>query len=240
MRLRLGLLQDQASIDRQIAKEAAEALAKKRETEIPTVKTEAETKAEESLSAKEKKEIADKVKSSSKPKIRPLSEAKAIDSGATFISETFLFGVALSTIIFESWRQRRKEANRRGDVADKLRELEEKDKIQRQLLEELQREIEELRAGKGRVVSQGGSAWYWPLGSKEKQQLDTSDEKVKALLAQLRYEDPALSTPIAAANVSLETGIVAPGNDSSQTRGADVKRSSKTRDALPSSGSKTR
>jgi myosin-1 len=46
MRLRLGLLRDTAAIEQQAAKEAAEAEARKFKPKIPTVKTEADTKAE--------------------------------------------------------------------------------------------------------------------------------------------------------------------------------------------------
>lgn len=95
MRFRLGLLQDTAAIEKQIAKEAAEHQAKKHKHEAPTVKTEAHTKADEAAAAREK-ESGEKPKpksSSRQPKIRPLSEAKAIDLGANFVSETFLFVV---------------------------------------------------------------------------------------------------------------------------------------------------
>jgi len=145
MRLRLGLLQDQAAIDRQIAREAKEAQLKKHKIEVPTVKTEAQTKADEAAATKEKATDKAQPTLQAKPKIRPLSEAKAIDSGATFISEGFLFGVTLSTILFETWRSRRKENNRREDVAEKLRNLEEQDQAKWQLLDELQREVEVLR-----------------------------------------------------------------------------------------------
>ena len=147
MRLRLGLLQDQAAIDRQIAREAKEAQLKKHKIEVPTVKTEAQTKADEATPTKEKEKATDKAQPTlqAKPKIRPLSEAKAIDSGATFISEGFLFGVTLSTILFETWRSRRKENNRREDVAEKLRNLEQQDQAKWQLLDELQQEVEVLR-----------------------------------------------------------------------------------------------
>lgn len=156
MRLRLGLLQDQAAIDRQIAREAKEAQIKKHKHETPTVKTEAEMKADEAAAAKKDDAGMERAKSTSqsKPKIRPLSEAKAIDSGATFISETFLFAVALSTIVFEAWRSRRKENTRREDVAEKLRNLEEQDKAKWELLDELQREVDMLRSGsKGKPAS---------------------------------------------------------------------------------------
>ena len=169
MRLRLGLLQDQAAIDRQIAREAAEAVAKKKKADIPTVKTEAETKADEAGELKEKEKGSSKSVPKSTPRIRPLSEAKAIDSGATFISETFLFGVGLSLIVFESWRQRRKETTRRGDVAEKLKELEEKDIEKWELLDELQREVQDLRAREreGAGAGKAGQSWFWNASKKD-------------------------------------------------------------------------
>jgi optic atrophy 3 protein len=143
--MRLGILQDTAAIDRAHAKEAAEAAAKKHKSEIPTVKTEAQMKADEKAAVKAAKESAEP-KAAPKPRIRPLSEAKAVDTGATFISEAFLFGVAASLIFFESWRSRRKETSRREDVADRLTELEESEKAARRTLVELEREVFQLRA----------------------------------------------------------------------------------------------
>lgn len=56
-------------------------------------------------------------------KVRPLNENKAIENGATFLSETFIFSVAGGLILFESWRQRQKELTRRENVADDIRTL---------------------------------------------------------------------------------------------------------------------
>lgn len=149
MRLRLGLLRDTAAIEKQAAREAAEAAAKKHKQSIPTVKTEAQTLADGKAAreaAKDKSKTSEASKPAPKPRIRPLSEAKAIESGATFISEAFLFGVAGSLIIFESWRSRRKETTRREDIADRLGELEESERAARRALVELEREVLVLRA----------------------------------------------------------------------------------------------
>jgi len=170
MRLRLGLLRDTAAIERQIAKEAAEAKAKKHKAEIPTVKTEAQTKADEAAEAREKKETGEKVKAAVKPRIRPLSEAKAIDSGANFISETFLFLVAGGLIVFESFRSRRKETTRREDVSDKLAELQDSEKAARRALVALEKEILKLRAEKGKDVHHQGRILpreVWEIEEKE-------------------------------------------------------------------------
>jgi hypothetical protein len=153
MRLRLGLLQDAAAIEKQAAREAAEAKAAKHKHTMPTVKTEAQTKADEKAA---EKAIKDGVEPAKKTpvRIRPLSEAKAVESGATFISETFLFGVAAALIFFESWRSRRKETSRREDVADRLEELEESEKAARRALVELEREVLRLRARDAKALKE--------------------------------------------------------------------------------------
>jgi hypothetical protein len=133
MRLRLGLLQDPAAIDRQIAREAAEIEARrkalKQDANKPTVLTEEETKAEKNLTDEDRKKIEEKIKAEEKSKtarrIRPLTEAKAIDSGANFISEAFLFCVAGGLLVFEAFRSRRKEATRQRGVEERLGDLEE-------------------------------------------------------------------------------------------------------------------
>jgi len=142
MRLRLGLLQDPAMIEKQIAREAAEAQARKHKLEAPTVRTEAEMRAYEAETAEVKKKAREKTK----PRIRPLSEAKAIDTGANFVSETFLFLVSVGLIGFEWARRERKETSRREDVADKIEELEETERSSRRAMVDLEKEILRLRA----------------------------------------------------------------------------------------------
>ncbi|TLD26175.1 hypothetical protein E2P81_ATG07987 [Venturia nashicola] len=138
--MKLGLLQDPAAIDRQIARELKEAEKKRQQDAIPTVKTEAEVIAEEAEKKEERKHVEQHVKSSIKPpRIRPLSEAKAIDSGANFIAETFLFLVAGGLILLEAWRRDRKDKKQDADVNQKLEEAEierEEMKVQMALLKE--------------------------------------------------------------------------------------------------------
>ncbi|GAA6023852.1 hypothetical protein JCM10207_005395 [Rhodosporidiobolus poonsookiae] len=52
--------------------------------------------------------------------VRPLSEARAIDAGANFLSEGFLFSVAAAIIIGETYRSRAAESKRRDKVKDAL------------------------------------------------------------------------------------------------------------------------
>lgn len=56
-------------------------------------------------------------------KVRPLNDAKAIQSGATFIAEAFVFSVAGSLVFFESWRSRRKEQARQASIVDDINVL---------------------------------------------------------------------------------------------------------------------
>ena len=189
MRLRLGLLRDTASIEKQVAKEAAEAKARKQKAEAPTVKTEAQTKADEAARDKAKSESDSKSSSAPKARIRPLSEAKAIDSGANFISEAFLFFVGASVILFESWRSRRKETSRRLDVAEKITELEEREKASRRALVELEKEVLRLRAIEGKRDT-GSKKRILP---KEVIELEEQDEKE----AEWKLKEQLLSRPAA-------------------------------------------
>lgn len=167
MRFRLGLLQDTAAIEKQIAKDAAEA------KKAPTVKTEAQAKADEAR-AKE----PDKSKEKKKPKIRPLSEAKAIDLGANFVSETFLLAVGISLILFENARKGRQEANRREDVADQIEELQKMNRLQRKSLVEVDKELMVLRSKTG--VSPGTNHSLLPKELRELEESEEQDEEKRA------------------------------------------------------------
>ncbi|KAF4177792.1 hypothetical protein CNMCM7927_002952 [Aspergillus lentulus] len=149
MRLRLGNLRDNAAAQKRAA---AEAEVRKHKPTAPTVKTAAEAKAEEEAIAKAKAAASEAAKPAPTPHIRPLSESKAIESGATFISETFLFLVAGGLIVFESWRSRRKETTRREDVEARLVELEQSEKAARKALVALEKEVIHLKTKAGEPV----------------------------------------------------------------------------------------
>ncbi|CAR22243.1 OPA3-like protein [Lachancea thermotolerans] len=53
-------------------------------------------------------------------KIRPLNDARAVENGATWLSEAFVFGVTGSVVVWETLRQRTKELNRREQVANDI------------------------------------------------------------------------------------------------------------------------
>lgn len=158
MRLRLGSIRDDAVRQK---KAAAQAEVKKHLPTSPTAKTQAESKAEEEAIAKAKA-AAEEAEKPRHYRIRPLSESKAIESGANFISETFLFVVAGGLIVFESWRSRRKESNRREDVQDRLVELEQSERATREALVALEKELLALKAKHGEVPN--GTRRILPAG----------------------------------------------------------------------------
>lgn len=51
-------------------------------------------------------------------KVRPLNDNKAIDNGANFLSEFFIFSVAGSLIFYESYKSRRKTTEERNNIQD--------------------------------------------------------------------------------------------------------------------------
>ncbi|KAJ2549417.1 hypothetical protein EV175_004459 [Coemansia sp. RSA 1933] len=59
-----------------------------------------------------------------KEKIRPLNDARAVDAGANFLGEAFIFGVALSLIFAEQVRSRNQAQRRRDAVDDRLDDVE--------------------------------------------------------------------------------------------------------------------
>jgi hypothetical protein len=142
MRLRLGSLRDTAASQRQAA---AAAEARKHKSTIPTVRNAADTKAAEEAEANAKA-AAEEAAKPHHYRIRPLSESKAIESGANFISESFLFLVAGGLILFESWRSRNKESTRREGVEGRLAELEHSEQATREALVALEKEVLQLRA----------------------------------------------------------------------------------------------
>lgn len=58
--------------------------------------------------------------------VRPLSETRAIESGANALAEGFLFSVAAGLIIGEAWRSSRNQSKRRDSVDDALEDLQTK------------------------------------------------------------------------------------------------------------------
>lgn len=192
MRFRIGLLQDTREIEKQIAKDAAEA------QKPPTVKTEAETKRDE-LRAKDPDKDKTKAK---RPKIKPLPEAKAIELGANFVSETFLLAVGIALILFENARRGRQETKKDESI---VQELEEIKKWRRSLPKEIKKlseeENEEIATENGPSANRWLS-WIpnlWPTddkGSTEPKELAIVNTTKSEKEAKPADPVPALSTSV--------------------------------------------
>jgi hypothetical protein len=173
MRMRLGLLQDPAVIDRQIKKEVQIAEAARQKAAMPTVKTEEETKAEEAMTEKEKEAIRKKAEERVKPRIRPLSEQKAIEMGANFAAETFIFAVGIGVILVEQWRQRRKARNARDDIREDLEEMQTE-------LKAVKAELEEIKIRHPEPAPSGGLLGFWKAGKAEEKKDQKKTPEVAA------------------------------------------------------------
>lgn len=79
-------------------------------------------------------------------KIRPLNDTKAVENGATLLSEVFVFGVTGSVVVWETTRQRAKEINRREQVTDDISYLQSEIEELRSALDRQNVQISELRA----------------------------------------------------------------------------------------------
>jgi len=170
MRLRLGILRDTAAIEKanQAEREWHKKEAAKRLREREAKNSAATSPASSNLPLPPRSVVhhitggeaaaarAGKELSKKPPRIRPLSENKAIENGANFISEFFLFSVAGGLILLEQIRSRRKEASRRDMVADRLEELEERNLVDEERLMKLE---ERTREGEDKVLRLEEENW---------------------------------------------------------------------------------
>lgn len=58
--------------------------------------------------------------------IKPLSEARAVQNGANMLAEGFLFAVAATLVLAETWRSSRSTSKRRDAIDDNIEELQAK------------------------------------------------------------------------------------------------------------------
>ncbi|KAJ3105568.1 hypothetical protein HDU97_007910 [Phlyctochytrium planicorne] len=89
--------------------------------------------------------------------IRPLNEAKAVELGASFISESLLFGVAGFTIVFEAWRSSRKASSRVLSVDESIARLEAERLMDVESLVVLSEEVKALRLQNESLIRALGS-----------------------------------------------------------------------------------
>ncbi|KAF2203735.1 hypothetical protein GQ43DRAFT_410919 [Delitschia confertaspora ATCC 74209] len=212
MRMRLGLLQDPAVIDRQIAKEVAAAEARRRKSQAPTVKTEAEMKAEEAMTAEEKEAIRKKAEASHKPpRIRPLSEAKAIETGANFVSEAFIFSVGISVIVFEQWRQRRKQQNQRSGIEDQIESLQSE-------LSTVKAELEAIKAHQVAEPTSSRLLGFWKGKSESQPSQETPKFAVPAKYPATTASLPAQTPPVVPSQAPAQPPVPSGADAKSQPK----------------------
>ncbi|KAK6432005.1 hypothetical protein LTR95_011826 [Oleoguttula sp. CCFEE 5521] len=160
MRMRLGILHDNAAQERMAERERKKEEDKRKAAEVPIVRTEEEQRKYLEEQAKEAEKLGGGTKKEDKPRvnIRPLSEAKAIELGANFFSEAFIFGVAVGLLVWDSWRSRSKASDRRDEVKERL--------------DTLEAELERIRIKSGLDLpiavdlpkEDTARAWYNPVG----------------------------------------------------------------------------
>lgn len=180
MRMRLGILHDPEAQQRMHEREQRAADEKKRKADAPTVRSELEQKKHEEQKAKQTQQPEDggevKKEEKKKVKIRPLSDARAIELGANFFSEAFIFGVAVGLLLLENYRSRSKESARRDEVAERLEGLEAQvEKLSSQHhLPELEALNEKIKRAK---EARGKTSWYNPVGwFRSSDGLDSDDD----------------------------------------------------------------
>ncbi|KAF7584507.1 Optic atrophy 3 protein (OPA3) family protein [Clavispora lusitaniae] len=85
-------------------------------------------------------------------KVRPLNDKKAIENGANFLSEFFIFSVAGSLIFYESYRARVKSQNEKLTVKNDIIDLQEEITTIKDLVEKLCVDLERLQQDAEKIV----------------------------------------------------------------------------------------
>ncbi|KAJ2766992.1 hypothetical protein IWQ56_003500 [Coemansia nantahalensis] len=90
-------------------------------------------------------------------RIRPLNDARAVDAGADFLGEAFIFGVAASLILAEQLRSRSQAKRQRSAIDERLDSLEALAAEQREVAEQLRDEHSLLRTEADELAAQVAS-----------------------------------------------------------------------------------
>ena len=207
---------------------------KKKKSEAPTVRTEEEQKKYDEQKARDEKAESEGRKKDEKPpkvKIRPLSDARAIELGANFFSEAFIFGVAVSLLLLENYRSRSKESSRRDEVAERLADLEAQlESVRREQhlpeLEALNEKIKRSREEKSKLSWYNPASWW----TKTDPQLPDGDEGIsgevegpgsKPIPGNVPGASPAKATKPATSPESRDIGATKNGQAASAAPAAE-------------------
>lgn len=82
-------------------------------------------------------------------KIRPLNDARAIENGATFLSESIIFGVAGGLLVYEGVRSSLQESQRRERIEDDISTLQDEIEQLKNNLRKQQIQIDEYHLPDG-------------------------------------------------------------------------------------------
>ncbi|KAI8912205.1 optic atrophy 3 protein-domain-containing protein [Powellomyces hirtus] len=78
--------------------------------------------------------------------VRPLNDARAVETGANFISESVIFSVAVATIMGEAYRSSRKTSQRRQDVDADIDQLQAELSATENMMAEMKASINQLQS----------------------------------------------------------------------------------------------
>lgn len=110
-----------------------------------------------------------------KIRVRPLNDNKAIEQGAAFISETFIFSVAGGLIFYEAYRSRKKASDERDALADDITILQNEIEYIKTKLRDLNIKLDDYK------VPEGYKPKYVKIGNsdslREKQQQEQQQQE---------------------------------------------------------------
>lgn len=132
-----------------------------------------------------------------KIKVRPLNDKKAIENGANFLLEFFIFLVAGLLILYESYRSRVKANNEKATVKNDISELQDDIVQMKGLLERLTDDIERLTglANPVQPSANAGSNITTSIATESNKPLDIKAAPIPSITATLASIASTLNGP---------------------------------------------
>ncbi|KAI8904036.1 optic atrophy 3 protein-domain-containing protein [Gorgonomyces haynaldii] len=121
-----------------------------------------------------------------KSKIRPLNDVKAVEQGANLLSELIVFGVAVTTIVLETWRSTNSSKKQKEELKQTLTQLQEQIDAQadnmQSLKDQLQSQTEQYQLLRGQLQSQADILNQLSQTKVVKQQLQSVNQLSQQIL----------------------------------------------------------
>jgi len=159
--------------------------------------------------------------SGGKPNIRALSESRAIATGANFLSEGFLFAVAVSLIMAESYRGYRKESARRDLVSERLDSLEAAVQQMQEQQGQVLQEIRNSTTQSANVMKILDGVIDFGMRNGEMRRILTHDKDVAKALDNIGRSQSATTGARPAPNVSTKATAVSGPSGASQIQSTE-------------------